>query len=154
MKIIDNKIKNLAIYLFLSLIVAIAVPLFFEKAVTCLFGIILMIFFGIKVYSLLKMKSTNNFFSVGVVCTGKRKDVLNFGFAKYYEFEPLDTEKYQDIIELNIMNEDTQNGIGLKNNQKIRIGYTYTLLFKKQKNGTEIINANSFIGYERCIISD
>ena len=87
---------------------------------------------------------------IEAVCTNKKQDILNFGVNKVYEFEPIDSDLYNDVICLSIANEDT--GGLFKKNQKIKIGYTYYLAFKK--NDDKKYSNENFLCFKRSVYDE
>lgn len=142
-----NKIIYLAAFCFLF--AALCVIVFKNPLVIIPFACII-VFLMFKLYSNYKMLKNNNVVVIESVCTNKKQDVLNFGVKKIYEFEPIDSKQYDDVISLSIANDDT--GGLFKKNQKIKIGYTYYLAFKK--NDDKKYSNENFLCFKRSVYDE
>jgi len=147
MKERGNKILYLAA--FCVLFAALCVIIFKNALVIIPFACIIA-FLLFKLYFNYKLLRNNNIVVIESVCTNKKQDVLNFGVNKIYEFEPINSEQYNDLIFLSIANEDT--GGLFKKNQKIKIGYTYYLAFKK--NDDKKYSNENFLCFKRSVYNE
>ena len=152
MDILKNKIIECGCLFAISAVLAIALPSWLNAFWLCLIGIALMGIFGFKTYQLYKVKKNNDFFEVHTLCTGIKMDVLNFGVAKKYEFEPLTNKEFKEVINLQLNNDESSSLF--KPKMKIRENYGYTLLFKVDKSGKKVTNQQNFIGYKRYVLPE
>lgn len=151
MKVVTDKIYESILYLVASIILAIALPIYFKSAILCVFGIGFGSIIGYKLYTLFKVKK-EGFFTVDTICTGAKQDWINFGNAKIYEFEPLENTEFNEVVSLRLFN-DNVNGLFTKKH-RIRTGYGYTLVFKIQKDEKKITDQEAFIGLTRYVLPE
>lgn len=122
------------LFAFGSLILGVIAKIVMDNIVVLIPFALVSVFLCVKSFLNFQLLKNDKVINIEAVCTNQKKDIMNFGVNRIYEFEALDTEKFKEIIYLSIPNEDTKGAF--KKNQKLRIGYTYNLLFKKSKNNT------------------
>ena len=145
----DRGSKIMCLIAFCVIFAALCVIIFKNALVIIPFACIIA-FLLFKLYFNYKMLKSNDIVVIEAVCTNKKKDILNFGVHKIYEFEPIDSNQYKDVICLSIANEDT--GGFFKKNQKIIIGYTYYLAFKK--NDDKKYSNENFLCFKRSVYDE
>lgn len=150
MKVVNDKLQEVLVWLFVCVCIAIFLPIIFKNAWLCILGIAFTAVFGIKAYQLYMVKKNKSFFSVKVKCTDKVNHIGSMSSTKSYEFEPLDKDEYTEIINLSIANDEAKTGF-LTSKHKIREGCCYNLVFKTDKNGNKVANNSTYIGFERVM---
>ena len=149
MQILNNKFKKTALYFFISLIVAIALPIVLKNAWACVLGIAAMALFGYQAYTYYKAAKDNDFVTVIAKCVNVSYNDLGAStYAKKCTFEPIENQVTSDSFELHIVNE------GKKSKEANMVaGGLYELVFDSSALNDDNalgFNNGTLIAFERC----
>lgn len=152
MIILKNKILENIVYALISLILSISSYLLIKNIFILIFFIMICLFFIFKIFYYNKILNSKNYFSINTLCTGKKQNIENFGDAKNYEFEPLESKEYDKIIYVKIFNDEAGGLFNKKH--KIKLNHGYTLYFKYDKSGKKIADQEHYLGFERYVLPE
>ena len=149
MQILNNKFKKTALYFFISLIVAIALPIVLKNDWACVLGIAAMALFGYQAYTYYKAAKDNDFVTVIAKCVNVSYNDLGAAtYAKKCTFEPIENQVTSDSFELQIVNE------GKKSKEANMVaGGLYELVFDSSALNDDNalgFNNGTLIAFERC----
>ena len=153
MQILNNKFKKTALYFFISLIVAIALPIVLKNAWACVLGIAAMALLGYQAYTYYKAAKDNDFVTVIDKCVNVSYNDLGAAtYAKKCTFEPIENQVTSDSFELQIVNEGKKS----KEANMVAVGL-YELVFDSSALNDDNalgFNNGTLIAFERYSETD
>lgn len=153
MKTLNSKIEKAILYLMLSIVIAIVLPIFLENAWACLVGIAAAALFIYQIAVYYKALKNNNFTCIRARCVKKSRNGL--GAATYAEkcfFKPEPDSPVKDVIELQIVTENSalvgdkyQSKKKKKKTDAVYVGSLYELIFSNiDAENEEYLSADDF----------
>lgn len=152
MKTLTEKIQKSIFYTVVSLIIAIALPIFLKNAWASLIGVAATSLFLYQTFVYYRAMKNEDFITVPVKCIKKTKGDL--GAMTYSEkcfFQPLPETRINGVIELQIATEnnalvsDKLRRKKKRNNDTVYEGEMYELVFSKPSNESlEKLSADDF----------
>lgn len=152
MKTLTEKIQKSIFYTVVSLVIAIALPIFLKNAWASLIGVAATSLFLYQTFVYYRAMKNEDFITVPVKCIKKTKGDL--GAMTYSEkcfFQPLPETRINGVIELQIATEnnalvsDKLRRKKKRNNDTVYEGEMYELVFSKPSNESlEKLSADDF----------
>lgn len=152
MKTLTEKIQKSIFYTVVSLVIAIALPIFLKNAWASLIGVAATSLFLYQTFVYYRAMKNEDFITIPVKCIKKTKGDL--GAMTYSEkcfFQPLPETRINGVIELQIATEnnalvsDKLRRKKKRNNDTVYEGEMYELVFSKPSNESlEKLSADDF----------
>lgn len=152
MKTLTEKMQKSIFYTVVSLIIAIALPIFLKNAWASLIGVAATSLFLYQTFVYYRAMKNEDFITIPAECIKKTKgDLGAMTYSEKCYFQPLPKIHVNGVIELQIATEnnalvsDKLRRKKKRNNDKVYVGERYELVFSKPSNESlEKLSADDF----------